>query len=49
VPQHAEKIVVAVNAKNKGGFIKVLERRMADMTGSQATRVKRVIKEAEKH
>ena len=49
VPQHAEKIVVAVNAKNKGEFIKVLEKRMADMTGSQTARVKRVIKEAEKY
>ena len=49
VPQHAEKIVVAVNAKNKGEFIKVLEKRMADMTGSQVARVKRVIKEAERH
>ena len=49
VPQHAEKIVVAVNAKNKGEFIKMHEKRMADMTGSQAARVKRVIKKAEKH
>jgi len=39
---------VAVNAKNRGEFIKVLEKRMADMTGSQMTRVKRVMKEAEK-
>lgn len=48
VPQHAEKIGVAVTAKNKAEFVKVLEKRMADMTGSQVARVKGVIKEAEK-
>ncbi|MGD0707052.1 MAG: hypothetical protein ABSA51_01215 [Anaerolineaceae bacterium] len=48
VPQHAEKAVVAVDAKNKSEFIGVLEMRMAGMTASQLARVKRVIKEAEK-
>ena len=47
VPQHAEKIVVAVNAKNRDEFIKVLERRMSDMTSSQAARLRKVLKEAE--
>jgi hypothetical protein len=47
VPQHSEKSVVAVNAKNKAQFIQVLERRMTDMTSSGAARLKRVIKEAE--
>jgi hypothetical protein len=48
VPQHAEKTVVAVNAENKVAFIEVLEKRMAGMTDSQAARLKRVIKMAEK-
>ncbi|MCJ7533285.1 MAG: hypothetical protein MUO64_19975 [Anaerolineales bacterium] len=47
VPQHTESTVVAVNAANKNEFIKVLEKRMADMTGSQAARLKKVMKEAE--
>jgi hypothetical protein len=38
---------VAVNAANKNEFIQVLEKRMADMTGSQAARLKKVMKEAE--
>lgn len=49
VPQHAEKIVVAVNAKNKDEFIAVLQTRLVDSSASQATRVRKVIKEAEKH
>jgi hypothetical protein len=48
VPQHAESIVVAVNARNKNEFIQVLEKRMVDMNGPQATRLKKVIKGAEK-
>jgi len=47
VPQHAEKVIVAVNAANKKAFIQTLEKRMSDMTGSRAARVKRAIKEAE--
>ena len=48
VPQHAESIVVAVNARNKHEFVRVLEKRLADMTPSQAARLKRVMKEAER-
>ena len=48
VPQHSEKTLVAVNAANKGEFIAVLEKRMVDLKGAQVTRVKKVIKEAEK-
>lgn len=48
VPQHAEKIVVAVDSTNKNRFIEMLEKRMVNMTKSQASRVKKVIKEAEK-
>ncbi len=48
VPQHSEKTVVAVNAGNKSEFIAVLEKRMEDLQGTQVTRVKKVIREAEK-
>ena len=48
VPQHAEKIVMAVNAKNKAEFSAVLQTRMVDLSASQATRVRKVKKEAEK-
>lgn len=48
VPQHAEKTLPAVTTENKVDFISVLEKRMEDMLGSQVTRVKKVIKQAEK-
>lgn len=48
VPQHAEKTLSAVNAENKAEFIAVLEKRLEDMLGGQVTRVKKVIKQAEK-
>ncbi len=48
VPQHAEKAAVAVNARNKKSFIVVLEKRLGDLSGSPAARVKKVIKEVEK-
>ena len=48
VPQHAEKTLLAVNAGNKQSFIEVLEKRLEDMTDSQAARLRRVIKQAEK-
>jgi hypothetical protein len=47
VPQHAEKAAVAVNARNKQQFIAVLEKRLVDLSGSQTTRVKKVIKDVE--
>lgn len=46
VPQHAEKTLPAVNSSNKADFIKVLERRMEDLSGSGLARVKKVIKQA---
>jgi hypothetical protein len=46
VPQHAEKILAAVNANNKDAFMRVLVKRIGDMTGSQTSRIKKVIKEA---
>lgn len=48
VPQHAEKIVVAVDASRRDEFIRTLERRLPDLSASQAARIKRVIKRAEK-
>jgi hypothetical protein len=46
VPQHAEKTLPAVNSSNKMDFIKVLEKRMEDLSGSGLARVKKVIKQA---
>lgn len=45
VPQHAEKIVVAVDPSHRDEFIATLEQRLPDMTTSQAARIKRVIKQ----
>jgi hypothetical protein len=46
VPQHAEKIVVAVDASHRDEFICTLERRLPDLNASQTARIKRVIKQA---
>ena len=46
VPQHAERSLPAVNSSNKKDFIKVLEKRMEDLSGSGLARVKKVIKQA---
>jgi len=46
VPQHAEKTLPAVNSSNKTDFVKVLEKRMEDLSGSGLARVKKVIKQA---
>ena len=48
VPQHAEKTLPAVNASNQADFIKVLEKRMEDLSGGGLTRVQKVIKQAAK-
>ena len=45
VPQHSEKTLPAVNPSNKAEFIKVLEKRMEDLSGSGLARVKKVIKQ----
>jgi hypothetical protein len=45
VPQHAEKTMPAVNSSNQADFIKVLEKRMEDLSGSGLARVKKVIKQ----
>jgi hypothetical protein len=46
VPQHAERSLPAVNSSNKKDFIKVLEKRMEDLSGSGLSRGKKVIKQA---
>ena len=46
LPQHAEKTLPAVNTSNKADFIKVLEMRLEDLSGSGRARVKKVIKQA---
>jgi hypothetical protein len=48
VPQHSEKTLPAVNSSNKADFIKVLEKRMEDLSGSGLARVKKAIKQANK-
>jgi hypothetical protein len=45
VPQHAEKIVVAVNAKNRDEFSRVLNARLTDLSASQAARIKKLLKQ----
>jgi hypothetical protein len=45
VPQHGEKTLPAVNSSNRADFIKVLEKRMEDLSGSGLARVKKVIKQ----
>lgn len=45
VPQHSEKTLPSVNASNNNDFIKVLEKRMEDLSGSGLARVKKVIKQ----
>lgn len=44
VPQHSEKTLPAVNASNKADFVKVLEKRMEDLSGGGLTRIKKAIK-----
>ena len=48
VPQHSEKSLPAVDASNKDEFITMLEKRMEDLSASQITRVKKIIKAAGK-
>ena len=45
VPQHSEKTMPAVNTSNKNEFLKVLEKRMEDLSGGGLARVKKVIKQ----
>ena len=46
VAQHSEKMLPAVNSSNKDDFVKVLDKRMEDLSGAGLARVKKVIKQA---
>jgi hypothetical protein len=47
VPQHAERILPAVNESNKAQFVKTLNKRNADLSGAAFTRLARIIRLAE--
>jgi hypothetical protein len=48
IPQHAESILVAVNASNKTGFLAVLKSREDLLTPPQMTRVKKLYRALER-
>jgi hypothetical protein len=48
VPDHAERILPAVNENNNAEFIKTLEKRLDEISGSDFTRLKKIIRIAEK-
>ena len=47
VPQHSEKILVAVDSGSNSQFIKILESRLGEFNASQASRVSRLIRRAQ--
>lgn len=44
VAQHSERSMIIANSENKVEFQRVLERRLNDLTPSQQTRIKKVLK-----
>jgi ferritin len=48
VPEHAERILPAVNENNNAAFIKTCEKRLDELSGSDFTRLKKIIRIAEK-
>jgi hypothetical protein len=48
LPEHAERILPAVNEDNQHDFIKTLEKRIEELSGSDFTRLKKIIRIAEK-
>jgi hypothetical protein len=48
LPEHAERILPAVNENNNFEFIKTLEKRLDELSGSDFTRLKKIIRIAEK-
>ena len=48
VTRHAEYILIAVNSANKSYFISILEKRVADMTDTQLTRIRKLMKVLQK-
>jgi hypothetical protein len=47
LPERAEKILPAVNENNKDEFIKTLKKRLESLSGSDFTRLKKIIRMAE--
>jgi len=47
VPEHAERMLPAVNENNNFEFIKTLEKRLEELSGSDFTRLKKIIRIAE--
>lgn len=48
IPEHAERILTAVNEANKYDFIKSLQKRSDELSGSDFTRLNKIIRIAEK-
>lgn len=48
IPEHAERILPAVNEDNQFEYIKTLEKRIEQLSGSNFTRLKKIIRIAEK-
>lgn len=48
IPEHAERILPAVNEDNQHDFIRTLEKRIEELSGSDFTRLKKIIRIAEK-
>jgi hypothetical protein len=48
VPQHAESILVAVDASTRERFVQILQRRMPEMKSSGAARVRKVVRKIER-
>ncbi len=47
VPQHSEKILRAVDRASKGPLLRVLARRLPELTSAQQARVRKVMRQAE--
>lgn len=47
VPQHSEKMLRAVDHASKAAFLRVLERRLPELTSAQQARVRKVMRQAE--
>ena len=47
IPEHAERMLPAVNENNQFVFIKTMKKRLEDLSGSDFTRLKKIIRIAE--
>jgi len=47
VPRHAERVLMAVTASSKDEFVAVLQARMPQLNPAQATRLNKIIRQAE--